>query len=547
MQEGEDRLGARPPTSGVILGVLVDAIGQRPPALTNKQASRYFHGDPSVSPEERQRVIEAIAQWVVRLNLLPVPQSLGSREPMPALDELLAMALRWHADQWDGLSAYVYSRAARAPDLATVLEPYLRLATIDLAIRAASLLWMVGVDSPQPEIPSWAKERGTAVMLKSFLAKAGVTRDKLAEAAGVEPQSADGWLDKGSRPEEKRFEGIGRVLSSGLGEAEPEQIADQLRRAYVLSAACNRLVSLVGRPTVEVLAGSLAIFTDIAMRALRPGTASQESETAMVMNLFLFGSRSPLAPGMLRLFWEHQGDAEWRLAAQAAGLDWSVYVQHRLMASGSFELVGPAVEMQRPTREAFDALHNLSEELIDACANQDLPRMFAAIGKQREVLEAVLATNPGDAWLHMQFGSLEGKFGDAHKGIQECWNAAKIEEGWELPLVEIGIIHLNSGEPEKARDHLEQVAAQREDHSWHLLYNLGEARFRCGDIGGALGALNRAITLNPVHKDMLDRAAHCAFLTRDHVMGRRLMNQARLLGTSETYKRWQRGEYRKRR
>ena len=242
-----------------------------------------------------------------------------------------------------------------------------------------------------------------------------------------------------------------------------------------------------------------------------------------------------------------RGDAEWRLAAQAAGFDWSVYVQHQLLAGGSFEVVGPSVERQRSTKEAFGALHALSAELIDAQANRDLPRMFATIRKRRQVLEAVLATNPGDAWLHMQFGSLEGKYGDVRRGIQECWNAAMLEPGWELPLVEIGIIYLNRGESAKARDHLEQVAAQRDSHSWHLLYNLGVARYRCDDIGGAFGALEQGITLNPFHKEMLDLAAHCAFLTRDHVTGRRLAKRARLLGTSETYEKWQRGGYRKRR
>ena len=309
-----------------------------------------------------------------------------------------------------------------------------------------------------------------------------------------------------------------------------------------------------------MLAGSLAILTHQGVNALTsvaPGLNGEcpdgeepariPAKTASAISLFLMGSSSPIAPQVLRLFWEDQGDPEWRLAAQAAGLDWSTYIELKLAADSSGEIAGPSVAMGRATSEALNVFQEMGVESIDALANKDWSRLLAATAMQWEVLKAVLATSPGDAWLHMQVGSMEGKFGDANKGIQECWTAALLEDGWELPLVEIGIIHLNSGEPAKARDHLESVVARQTSHSWHLLYNLGVARYRCHDISGALDALTQAIALNPVHHDMLDTAAHCAFLLRDHTTGRRFMNRARLLGASNTYDRWRRREYRKKR
>ena len=65
--------------------------------------------------------------------------------------------------------------------------------------------------------------------------------------------------------------------------------------------------------------------------------------------------------------------------------------------------------------------------------------------------------------------------------------------------------------------------------------------------GGALDALNRALVLNPVHHEMLNLAAHCAFLLRDHAIGRHFMKRARLLGASNTYAKWKGKEYRKKR
>ncbi len=551
----EERQALRPPTSGVIVGALADAIGRRPTSLTNRQASRYFRGDPSVSPEERQRVLEALAEWIVGLGLLPVPLGDGDHGTTPTPSQLLAMILSWHADQWDRLTSHVYARSGNARDLVSALEPYLRLATVDLALRATGLLCMAGADPPAPELPPWGKAKGVGRWQNSLRDEAKMTRDELANAGGVARQSADGWLDKGARPREERLSGIAKELAPRLGHDGSAGLTARLRRAYVLAAACDRLALVVGRPLVEMLAASLAMFIHRGVDALRSGASGPDGEdpartarkAAAAMSLFLTGSSSPFAPGMLRIFWEDQADPEWRLAAQAAGIDWYAYIGLKLAARSSGEIAGPSIGMGRATNEALNVFREMRAESIDAIANEDWPRLRSTTVKQWEVLRAVLATSPGDAWLHMQVGSMEGKFGDARRGIQECWNAALLEDGRELPLVEIGIIYLNSGEPAKARDHLESVAARRKSHSWHLLYNLGIARYRCDDIGGALDALSQAIALNPVHHDMLGTAAHCAFLLRDHTVGRRFMNRARRWGSSSTYDRWRRREYRKRR
>ena len=142
-------------------------------------------------------------------------------------------------------------------------------------------------------------------------------------------------------------------------------------------------------------------------------------------------------------------------------------------------------------------------------------------------------------------GSLAGKFGNIEEGVRECWVAAKLQPGWELPLVEIGIIYLNANRSEEARAHLEELAEGREDASWHLLYNLGEARRRCGETSQALDAFTRGLELNPTHPPMLDSAADCAFLVGKGALARRLMKQANWLGSSQTYLKWEQKKYRK--
>ena len=182
---------------------------------------------------------------------------------------------------------------------------------------------------------------------------------------------------------------------------------------------------------------------------------------------------------------------------------------------------------------------------IDALFRGDLLESASRTFQMLKIWKASLEISPGDPWIHFSVGAFIGNHLDPDEGIRECWIAAQLEPEWELPQVEIGIINMKAGRNEEGRSHLEQVANQRTDHSWHLLYNLAEARRRCGDPDAALEAYERGITLNQNHPLMLDRAAHCAFLTGDIVKGRRLAKIAHALGSSETYSDWKAKRYRK--
>ena len=88
------------------------------------------------------------------------------------------------------------------------------------------------------------------------------------------------------------------------------------------------------------------------------------------------------------------------------------------------------------------------------------------------------------------------------------------------------------------------VAHNQLDPSAHLAFNLGVARYRCGEFAKALDALVRAIEIEPDHALALDVAAHCAFLTGDARTARRLAKRANALGQSEAYREWRKGKYR---
>jgi len=200
------------------------------------------------------------------------------------------------------------------------------------------------------------------------------------------------------------------------------------------------------------------------------------------------------------------------------------------------------------TQASVEVQKAATEQLIgaiDALFRGDLLEAASKSFDMLRVYKAALEVSSDDPWLHFQVGSFVGNHLDPDEGVLECRIAAQLEPEWELPQVEIGIIYLRAGRNEEARAHLEELTEQRTDNSWHLLYNLAEARRRCGDHSGALAAYEQGIALNPNHALMLDRAAHCSFISGDSAKGRRLAKKAHLLGSNETFSDWRAGRYRK--
>lgn len=201
-----------------------------------------------------------------------------------------------------------------------------------------------------------------------------------------------------------------------------------------------------------------------------------------------------------------------------------------------------------PDRELWDqvsrAMKSEGEASLSALADNDPARAARHLERAYQLVRTASSLAPNNPWLHFQLGSYMGKRGEVDAGVGECWMAAKLAPNWELPLVEIGIMLINAGRSVEARSHLERIALERGDLSWHLLFNLAEARRRTDDPIGALAVYERAMTLNPIHPLIVDRAAHCAFFTGDPVKGLRYAKKASLLGSNETMRDWRAGKYR---
>ena len=114
------------PTSGQLLGVLVDTMGFQDAMLRDKTAKRFFSGrrDEQVKELSREETLAAIVETLAVLDFEATPQP---KDEMP-FHSVLSSILDEHTVNWDRLRAFLLPRMMRVypSSLATLWKAYLR-------------------------------------------------------------------------------------------------------------------------------------------------------------------------------------------------------------------------------------------------------------------------------------------------------------------------------------------------------------------------------------------------------------------------------------
>ena len=77
---------------------------------------------------------------------------------------------------------------------------FLRLVTVDLALRLFALHRLTGFPLPDEEPPLWVQDNGGGLVLRHYLRRSGLTRRMLADRLGASYTTVDNWLDGKNRP-----------------------------------------------------------------------------------------------------------------------------------------------------------------------------------------------------------------------------------------------------------------------------------------------------------------------------------------------------------
>ena len=519
----------------------------------------------------------SFAEDLVEQGVIP-PLRL-SNDDRSSISELLGETLVLHASQWDSLvgSATTLSAGVDKPDLAGAA--YLRLITVDLSLRYAVLLHLAGLPAPEPDAPLWADARGGALCLRELLKRCGPegpTRVQLAELIEVSRNTVDGWLDKSVRPRQDRLDSIGEHLAPFIEGMDAQAVSGALRLHYGLSEICDTLARHIGLETVIETATAFVRLAGFAYEELGgQGDEYTDEEVALVhLIVFVTGAHGPFGLGLLRCLIDREEDPLWQAELVAAAMPWEgrlIYVMKTLRDTDT---------IARDASQRFGIPIEFSESVLDdtlrwAQSNPSLPRKFdpgttvyrvsgdarfsasnrlmqyeaaMAVGDHDTALVHIrraVKLQPENAMYHFLLGAILGQVGKVDEGIQECWIADALNPDDELPKVEVGIILMNADRDPEARQHLEDMARDRDQVSAHLAFNLGVARFRCEAYPEAMEALDTSISLRDDYGPALDMAAQCAFAIGETKKARDLAKRAKRHGHTEAYDNWRAGMYRK--
>ena len=526
------------PTSGQILGVLVRSLGITHPHLGDKTAQRFFSGRlrDRVMESSRARIIDAVSENMAAA-LFSNPTT-GDGEEDASSPSGLSLLLEWHAAAWDQFRAFLRPRMLRVypENMAWVWRAYVRLAAIDLSLRAAAHLHIAGASPAFLEFLEFASVARRGEYLNGKRAGAGIPLDDFAEAAGVSDNAAQAWLYDGARQTDDHLADIASPLAPDVETEDRDRLLRELRRLCWVSDVAEALGGFIGTDEVDEIvgrlhryAGRLYVVIDERMdAAVKPDVLG---------SLAAVGAHSEFSSGLLESLISGEPDEEWQEDLRAAAANWTRRVLavnldvHQTEVDSLIRDTDGRVlrdwDVSNP--EAYSHYRRFGELQLQG-------RIHEAIAE----LEMAVKLDPLDPVNHFTLGSYKGgigaKQGNAalvQEGLEACWVAATLDRNWILPWAEIGFILLESGRAGEAVEHLRAVSPERRPLDTRYYSALGAALRETGRFGESLNAFEASLELNPDDPVIVAAAAIVAALAGKRAKSRLHTRTARHMGASD--------------
>ncbi|MFA4835347.1 MAG: hypothetical protein WC749_04665 [Dehalococcoidia bacterium] len=551
------------PYSGQIIGAIVEALDINDEVLTARTAKRYYSGT-TVSEYSLSQIFVALGKRLVKLNMVPTPQMFEKRGV--SMSNITAASLARLARKWDGLCAAVQSRSGRIQDYGEAVEGFCRLMVIDLALRIVAWLRLAKRPPPEPKTPQWAEDNGAGKMLRILLSEAGITRDQFSARVEVTHISVDNWFDGKIRPIPNHIEVMAETFSRLIPDANKYILQVQFQRQFTLAYLADILADNIGREAVVDLASSLYRFIRLISEDIESMNRPPIEEVAGVeFEMLRCGSDEPHSHALLRNLALLETNDRWKIDILACTTGWGLRFEE-ISAKSSLPEASAGLAQELPEEARKEDLQDGTEEeltrLREASMLQGKDYARIRSGDLRMIIEQlndgitdrrlIVKRHPLSAQAHMTLGSLLGMAGRwfrnremINEGISECKIAAALCKDWDTPLVEPGIILINTGSYDEALVELEAAASKLPAVTPHLALSRGYAMMQTQRYEQALSDFEFIIRSKPNYAIALDYAAHCAFMIGNQEKGREYAKEARKYGVPHTFNEWQKGAYMK--
>lgn len=554
------------PTGAILVGRLVAALGLPGGAvdgrLQGSSAHRLFRGE-RIEDKKIVDILAAAGDALVEFGLAPATRWKPGRGPTPA--RRAGLALHHMMARWDEATVALRGGTLRGVDRKVVVLAAARLLAVDLALRAAAWLALVGVELN--EASTLRDPPQVATILADLVDRTKLSHDEIAERCRVARTTVDDWVH-GARIVDDNLSNLVLLVADG---PEADEVLARTRRDLTIAEILTQLRAALGAELADEVddlwRGTLRLAIRFSRFMGRSRLLGEERFEPPGVVLAYGGCCEP-AQFVLKdaLKQEQEKRSAW-LAVLEVGAAWTEYLVHAARIGRSAGCVVKAGFSQEAEHAAM--LGMLARPRHHAPAVPEGWKVVRVVGNNEtkasnRLVQVHDALDRGDvdeavtharraveltplAWLaHFQLGVALAAACHVEEAITECAIAAELASSAaniELAKVEVGIVLTNAGRDEEARVRLEDLHASTAEASIHLLYNLGVVRMRCGRFAEALDAFMKVVAKDTHHPRALDCGAHCAFSVGERRMGIDYAKRANLLGQHETYNAWHAGMY----
>ncbi len=525
------------PLSGQALGALAKILDIEDPWLNPKTIRRFSSGrfKDRVKDSTRWEIIGAIADALNELGL-GMPRWTEDESESSSWADILD----WHALKWDRMRAFLLPRMMRIfpRHHGAVWQVYVRLAAIDLALRAAALMRLTGTTPAALDFLDWVSVDRRGTYLNEKRNEAGLSLYDFIGSVGVSKSAVGTWLYRGVRPKDENLVKISRALSKESELSDMPQILRELRRLYVTSDVSTLLEEFIGTEAVGEILGRLRRYVSHTYRILDDRIATGPSHNFLA-DVATFGANSKFSEPLLDALIASESDDEWKEDILAAGSDWVgrvLEVNLKIHQTEEDELIqdtdGGILKNWDVSNPTAFAHYQRSMEL------QQQGRIYEALA---EVVKAI-ELDPLDPANHFTLGSAKGGIGLSEgnealvkEALDSCWTAVALDPNWILPWTEIGWLLLGTGRAEEAVAHLKGVRLECGPLDSRYYQALGLALYEMGEFTEALTAFESSLELNPDDPRVAFAGAAAALWNGDSIKYNHYRKMARYMGVSERW------------
>lgn len=516
---------------------MVKSLGLSDPRLQSRTARRYFSGhlDNRVKESSRAEIIGAIADALGKVGLAVTP-SVGD-EGLPA-SPALASIIDWHAVNWDQLRAFLRPRMMRVlpHHHAAVWQAYVRLAVIDLALRVAAHIHLVGASLTVLDLLNWINVNRRGAYLNSKRSKVGISLNSFAEAVGVNDKTVEAWLYHGTRPSDENLARIATALASKSEPSERDSLVCDLRALYWISDIAGILEQFIETETVDEISRQLRRYVSLVYRFIDEEIIA-DAPPAVFADLVTLGAHSRFAEPLLTALVSGEPDNEWKEDLLAAGSDWICRVLGVNLQVDQAEVDALIRETDGRILKDWDVsnpkAHAHYRRSMELQTQGRIDEALAEVAKAAEL-------DPLDPANHFTLGSVKGTVGARNgdeslvaEGLEACWLAATLDPKWIVPWAEIGWLLLKSGREREAVEHLRSVRPERGPLDSNYYNALGTTLWQLGEFAECLAAYESSLELNPDNPHIVTAAVVVAWQTGDSVKFNQYRKMARHVGASD--------------